>query len=590
MPEASDPGPEPGTADGSRPMPRVVELAQRWSARQWATVLHGVSLVVGFFVLLWIDRHQWFSGDEWAFILKRGVVGHSQLGLLAPHNEHWSTAPILIYRALFSIFGVRTYTPYLVVLFLLAVVVAHLLWRIMLRAGVQPLVATVAAAVFLVLGAGWENLINAFQLSFLGSVALGLAAVLLMPERGRFERRDLYGWILNVLALTFSGIGITMVLVTGGVALARRGWRVALAVVSVPGVVYGIWYVGWGRHTQAGILQPQPLSTALQQTPAFVWRGLVGAVDGTTGLAGSGPVLLVLLAIWMVKVVRPEREPWATVLMLALGAPVFLFMTCLRRSGLGVDIAAAPRYVWIVVALLVPLAAVAATRLLDARPLAVPAGLVATALLFTVALSTLNSNASSFATQKEENERRLVAAVELLRSGAPVVADQPIPELSLDVTNRALLQIAREGDLPDVEIDATDRLNAEAFLQVAPAANGKPSSLKPGIGTIDGVTGATVAPTPGRSGCVTVSPTSADPVVVLGFARPGHLTLAPQHSGTFTTQIEEGDGSGARSMERDWSVPGGAEKTLNVSATESRLRVTVPVDGDTMLCNVTPQT
>jgi hypothetical protein len=242
----------------------------------------------------------------------------------------------------------------------------------------------------------------------------------------------------------------------------------------------------------------------------------------------------------------------------------------------------------VVVALLVPIAAVAATRLLAGRPLAVPAALVATALLLTVALSTLNSNASSFATKKQENEHRLIAAAELLRSGAPVVADRPLPELSPDITNRSLLAIARDGKLPDVAVDSTDRLNAEAFLQLAQAPRGH-AGVK-GTATVEDVTGASVTPTPGRTDCVTVSPESADPEVVLAFPRPGHVSLQPQHSGTFATRLQPADGSGPASMERDWSVFGGDQLTLNMSATDSRLRVTVPVDGDTTVCNVTPQT
>ena len=117
-------------------------------------------------MLLWIDRHQWFSGDEWDFLVRRGVLGHSELGLLEPHNEHWSTFPVLIYRALFSVFGVRTYTPYLVMLIVAHLLAAHLLWRLMMRYGVDWLLATGAAAVFMVLGAGWEDLINAFQVTF----------------------------------------------------------------------------------------------------------------------------------------------------------------------------------------------------------------------------------------------------------------------------------------------------------------------------------------------------------------------------------------------------------------------------------------
>jgi hypothetical protein len=460
----------------------------------------------------------------------------------------------------------------------------------MVRVGVQPLVATAAAEVFLFLGGGWENLTNAFQLAWLASMALGLGAVLLMPEQGRFARRDVYGWILNVAALTFSGIGITMVLVTGGVALGRRGWRVALRVVSVPGVVYVIWYLGWGRHTQPGILQPQPLGTALQQTPAFVWRGLVGAVEATTGLAGTGPVLLVLLAIWIVKVARPVLEPWSTALVLALGAPVFLFMTCLRRSGLGVDVAAAPRYVWVVVALLAPIAGLAATRLLDRRPLAIPAGLVVFALLLTVGVTTLNHQAGIAGPVKQENKRRLVASAQLLASGARVVSDSPLPDVDLDITNGPLRAIARDGALPDIGVGAGDRLNAEAFLQLAQAAGGPPASTVRAKGNIEGGEGATVTPTPGRADCVTVSPESAEPVVVLMFERPGHFSMESEQTGVFTTRLQAADGTGPRSVPRQWPVTGGRNRTLNVGTTDSRVLLTVPASGDTTLCNVSGAT
>jgi hypothetical protein len=404
-----------------------------------------------------------------------------------------------------------------------------------------------------------------------------------MPEHGRFERRDVYGWLLNVLALTFSGVGITMVLITGGAALARRGWRVALAVVSVPGVVYLLWYVGWGRDAKS--VAQEPLRTALQHSPAFVWHGLTEAVDATTGLVGTGAVLLVLLAIWLIKVVRPEREPWPMVLMLGLGAPVFLFLASIRRSGLGVGAAAAPRYLWVIVALLLPVAALAASRLLDGRPLAVPAGLVATALLLTVALSTLNDNASAIATTKQENERRLVAAVDLLRSGAPVVSNYPLPELDPDITDRPLLALARDGKLPDVATDAADRLTAAAFLQVAGSVNGHRASIARGDALIEAVEGASAMPTPGQSTCVTVSPTSDDPEVVLSFAAPGHFSASPEHGGVYVTQLEAADG-GVRSLPRSWSVPGGDRLVLSVSATEPRLRFTVPISGDTTLCNV----
>ncbi|MCJ7438387.1 MAG: hypothetical protein MUP97_11590, partial [Acidimicrobiia bacterium] len=133
-------------------------------ATWWATRAHWLSLIVAFGFLNWVDRHQWFNADEWGFLVDRGLFPKGDdLGLLAPHNEHWSTVPVLGYRLLFSIFGVRTYLPYVVVLLLVHLLVAHLLWRVLRRVGVEDWFATVAIALFLVLGVGWENLTAAFQ-------------------------------------------------------------------------------------------------------------------------------------------------------------------------------------------------------------------------------------------------------------------------------------------------------------------------------------------------------------------------------------------------------------------------------------------
>ena len=133
-------------------MEPVIKAWTRLPVRRRASLLHGISLAIALPLLLWIDRHQWFSGDEWDFLVRRGVLGNSELSLWQPHNEHWSTLPILVYRGLFSIFGVRSYLPYLLVLILLHLLVAHLLWRLMLRMGVDWLVATAVAAVFMVVG------------------------------------------------------------------------------------------------------------------------------------------------------------------------------------------------------------------------------------------------------------------------------------------------------------------------------------------------------------------------------------------------------------------------------------------------------
>jgi hypothetical protein len=72
---------------------------------------------------------------------------------LSPHNEHWSTLPILVYRMLWRFFGLRTYVPYKLITILLHLTTAVLLRVVMRRAGVNPWIATAAASLFALFGA-----------------------------------------------------------------------------------------------------------------------------------------------------------------------------------------------------------------------------------------------------------------------------------------------------------------------------------------------------------------------------------------------------------------------------------------------------
>ena len=104
-----------------------------------------------------------------------------------------------------------------------------------------------------------------------------------------------------------------------------------------------------------------------------------------------------------------------------------------------------------------------------------------------------------------------------------------------------------------------------------------------------GAHGASVAGVPGRPACVAVTPTSDDPELVLTFAQPGHFSATPERPGVYVTRLESTDGS-ARSLPRSWPVPGGEKLVLDVTATEPQLRLTLPDDSPTTLCNVAPQT
>src|SRR2546421_3081899 len=86
----------------------------------------GVLLCIGAILLLYAGRHLTFFFDEWDFILGRrgGSVGT----YLDPHNGHLALFPVVVYKVLFKLVGLRHYFPYQLVLVALHVACCGLLY------------------------------------------------------------------------------------------------------------------------------------------------------------------------------------------------------------------------------------------------------------------------------------------------------------------------------------------------------------------------------------------------------------------------------------------------------------------------------
>ena len=424
--------------------------------------VHYMSLVVAFALLLYITRTQWFYFDEWAFLTDRGFAGQP-LDLFRPHNEHWSTIPILIYRALFALFAVRSYLPYMAVLLLIHIAVAHLLWRLMRREGVDGWVATSLSAVFLVFGAGWENLIWAFQIGVLGSLAFGLVALLVVATDVVLTPvRQGAIWFLLICGLMCSGIGVTMVAVVAVAVLLRRGPRKAAITVALPAAVYIVWLLLVGRRGLGGV----PITAgSLVNLPGYVWTGISSTLDGLSGFIGAGAALAVaLLAWWIWK--RHDAAIHASAFAGSVGVLVFYIINGLGRAALGVAEATSARYVYIGGALLLPTIGWAITQVARRDLLARLAVLGVMAFSATQGIAQLWGQAREQHVPKAQAERQILAASRLLESGAPVLGYQPDPVLAPELTVNELDQLRRDGDLPSgVTLSKADQLSAVAGLQ-----------------------------------------------------------------------------------------------------------------------------
>jgi hypothetical protein len=230
----------------------------------------GLALVIaGCLIVGFEARHLVFSGDDWTFILDRRAWDLDTF--LTPHNEHLSALPVLAYKLLLETFGAGSYAPFMV-LALLVHGLACLALFVLARDRVGPWAALAPTAVLVLLGPAWHDLLWAFQVGYLGSVAAGLWAVVCL-ERGR----DAAAAGLVLVALACSSLGLAMaVLAAVSAGLGRRLW-----VAAAPLALYGAWYVAYGTSAVRG--------ENVDGIPRYVARALAAALASVTGLADGAP-------------------------------------------------------------------------------------------------------------------------------------------------------------------------------------------------------------------------------------------------------------------------------------------------------------
>jgi hypothetical protein len=290
--------------------------------------------------LLWATRGYTFYFDEWTFILS---TDSSWTHYLQPHNEHPAMIPRLIYTALLNTVGLRTYVPYMAVLLALHATNVVLLFELVRRRA-GDFVGIAAALFLLVLGAGWENLLWAFQIGFVGSVACGLGALLVVVARP--DRM----WLATVLlfaSLMFSGIGLFF-WGAAAVALALTPARRRQLLWLMPiAVVFTAWYIAYGHAGGPGTAAPpQSFADRLATLPLYVAWGVGASLAGLIGEGGELGLVLLLPALAVIGLAWRRRRPDAFALGIVAAMIAFYLVLGFNRAQFGYQQSGAGRYVY----------------------------------------------------------------------------------------------------------------------------------------------------------------------------------------------------------------------------------------------------
>jgi len=299
-----------------------------------------LAAVVAFASILTLGFGMTFFADEWAFIEGRSLGDPTTW--LPPHNEHWSTLPILLYRAMVETIGIGSYVPYLAVVAVLHVVVASLVY-LLLEHSSGPRVALVGGVIVLFFGSGFENLFWGFQTGFIGSLAFGLAAMVI-TDRGPDRARVAIVALLLLAAVMCSTIGVIVSIAVGVEWVMDRRWRDAITAMLLPAIILLAWLVTVGRD---GVLERDPLiQEALATVPGYVLRGLGNAAGAITGLPVIGVALAALVVPLGLRRWRAGHLPArATGILVAIAVQYLL--TGLVRGPLGAEFVDYTRYTYV---------------------------------------------------------------------------------------------------------------------------------------------------------------------------------------------------------------------------------------------------
>jgi len=513
-----------------------------------------------------------FFNDDWWFLLQRpGLESGGGLNtLLAPHNGNIVVLLALLYKLLVAIFGLGMQLPFRL---LLGVTMGclGLLVFVLVRDRLGPVVGLAAAAVILFLGPAWEVLLFFASFSHLGSLTLGIAALLVMEVDT--PRRNAVACVLLVAATMLFNLGIPFV-VAAAVVIALRRRPAQLWIAGVPGALFALWWGFYGSKHPSGVTLRN-----IEHLPGYVIDSISAGLTSVTGLSGTGfyhgsaastlhrgDVLAAIVAlaavVWLLRGGRPTRS------FLAMAAAALTFWLLTGAGYVPGREAGASRYQLTDAALLILLAA-ELLRGIALNRAVLAAICLAAALVVASNLDALR-NGFDFMQDHAGYVKADLGALEVSGPSAPsgLWLLQPVardPYLSGVTAGRYFAQVAAHGppayDTPaQLEVaspryqQAADSVLAASY-RLAPRPIGGAGSGKTGVGGCRRLEASAAPPDPSlplTAGTVVVSNPSKAPLVI-GMRRFAPSSL-PNYVGFLAARSSAAMSIPRDSLARAWRI------------------------------------
>jgi hypothetical protein len=337
MPQQSAGARHPDAITGLPASRRASELFQSLDVRlepfdldRVAPLALGLAILASGLLLYHLTRGSSFWGDDWVWITTRRA--NTVHNFLSPYDGHLSVLPLVIYRLMFSAFGIDSYAPYRALVIVLSLLVGLLVFEYA-RPRVGRFLAMLVAALVLFVGPGWQDTMWTFQIGWELALGLGIGALIMLDRRT--PAGDIAACALTFGSICSTTFGVAFALgIAVDVALSRRRWRDAWIPV-IPLALYALWAL---HYHPTGITWSE-----ITLVPTNLVQTFAGGIAGIVGLSGATPFdpvgtnltfgapLLVVLAIVSVRSVAARRfSVRAAALLVVL--VVFSALTTLGRA------------------------------------------------------------------------------------------------------------------------------------------------------------------------------------------------------------------------------------------------------------------
>jgi hypothetical protein len=532
--------------------------------------------------LIWLVTGLYFVwGDDYDFLLLRGTIPGVGVSWLEPHDDHWMTSVVVIFRVIFHFFGVRTYVPYGVVTVVLHLATALVMFLLVRRLGARPWPSVFAGTFVAFLGAGAQAVLWDTTMGLIGSIFFGFLAVYLGARFGYHSGRLRWSWLPLVVGLTFSGTGVVAVAFAAAFAWCRTGWRAGLRVLSVPTGVFVLWYISYGR---TGAKPPLADHWAYLQVPAFVWTGLTSAVGAASGIPGAGGALTVALVLGTVMAPRHVPAPLRHLALAGLiGAFAQLSLAAITRPMFGIDDFSSGRYAYLTMVFLTPAVLVGLSGL--APLVKEPRHVVA--FLAGVLLVAYAVNGQHLFRKEFEGRSYVTGPWPGIMRGIRAAAQEGEAVLTRDTAKGDFPNRRFRADLvatptmwkelPAGQATPKERLDAEQrfFVSVGSTSKGLLVRTK-----VELSFGFTTQPKPGF-GCSVHSTSVGGSVIAVETGDTGAEVGVFGPNSTFTTSLRRGDLSSAN---REWQVEPAVSHFVSTTAKDAELFIAVDKPGTYKIC------